>query len=103
MREREPKERNATIRKEIIELMKLGPVTPYDISGALRISEREATAHLEHALASASNQYTIEVVPARCKACGFVFRDRKKVSRPSRCPQCRAGRVEAATYHIREG
>lgn len=101
-RDREPRERSATIRQDIIELMKQGPVTPFEISGILRVSEREAAFHLQHALETASARYLIEVTPAQCKSCGFVFRDRKKVGKPSRCPRCKATRVETATYMVRE-
>ena len=101
-RDKEPRERSATIRRDIIELMKRGPVTPFDLSGILRVSEREAAFHLEHALETASAKYQIEVTPAHCKSCGFVFRDRRKVSKPSRCPRCKATRVEAAAYTVRE-
>ncbi len=101
-RDKEPRERSATIRQDIIELMKQGPVTPFDLSGILRISEREAAFHLAHALESASSRYLIEVTPAHCKSCGFIFQDRKKVGKPSRCPRCRATRVEAAAYMVRE-
>lgn len=100
-KDKEPRERSATIRRDIIELMKLGPVTPFEISGMLRVSEREAVFHLGHALESASAKYQIEVTPAHCKSCGFVFWERKKVGKPSRCPQCKASRVEAASYYIR--
>lgn len=100
-RDKAPRERNATIRQDIIELMKLGPVTPFELSGVLRVSEREAAFHLAHALETASARYRIEVTPAHCKSCGFVFHERKKVGKPSRCPQCKATRVEAAAYRIR--
>ncbi len=99
---REPRERGTTVRQDIIELMKDRPVTPFELSGILRVSEREAAFHLEHALESASGRFTVEVEPAHCRSCGFVFRDRKKVTKPSRCPRCKATRVEPATYMLRE-
>ena len=52
-RDKAPRERSATIRQDIIELMKRGPVTPFDLSGLLRVSEREAAFHLAHALETA--------------------------------------------------
>jgi predicted Zn-ribbon and HTH transcriptional regulator len=100
-KDRAPRERSATIRQDIIELMKLGPVTPFELSGMLRVSEREAAFHLAHALETASGKYRIEITPAHCKSCGFVFRDRSKVTKPSRCPHCKATRVEAAAYYIK--
>lgn len=100
-KDKEPRERSATIRRDIIELMKLQPVTPFDLSGMLRVSEREAAFHLTHALETASAKHRIEVTPACCKSCGFVFHDRKKVGKPSRCPRCKESRVEAASYYIK--
>lgn len=97
---REPKERGETIRRDIIRLMMEGPVTPYDISGELGISEREAADHLTHALVTARRKYRVEVTPALCGSCGFTFTERKKVKRPSRCPKCKNGRIESARYHI---
>jgi len=88
---KEPKERGATIRREIIELMTLHPVTIRDISRAVGISERDAAAHLEHALKSAGREYAVEVEPAVCRRCGFEFSNRKKTTKPSRCPECRGG------------
>jgi predicted Zn-ribbon and HTH transcriptional regulator len=101
-RDKGPRERSATIRQDIIELMKLRPMTPFELSGILRVSEREAAFHLEHALESASGKYAIEVNPAHCRSCGFVFRDRRRVTKPSRCPRCKATRVEGASYMVRE-
>jgi len=100
---REPKERGETIRRDIIRLMMEGPVTPYDISGELRISEREAADHLSHAIVTAKRKYKVEVTPAVCRSCGFTFSDRKKVKKPSRCPRCKEGRVESARYSIKKG
>ena len=97
---REPKEREETIRRDIIRLMMEGPVTPYDISGELGISEREAADHLAHALVTAKRKYRVEVTPALCGSCGFAFTERKKVKRPSRCPKCKNGRIESARYSI---
>jgi len=96
-------ERRATIRQEIVELLKLRPITPFDISGALKISERDAALHLAHAITSASRKHRVEITPAHCKTCGFVFKDRRRTTKPSRCPNCKKGQVESALYYIREG
>ena len=41
----------------------------------------------------------VEIVPARCKACDFVF-GAEKVAKPSRCPQCKGSRVLEAQIRI---
>lgn len=93
-------ERNKTIRQEIIELLKLRPVTPLEISGLLGVSEKEVSEHLYHAIASASRKSNVEITPAVCKACGFIFKERKKTKKPSRCPMCKEERIEDASYFI---
>lgn len=48
---------------------------------------------LRHALRSARTAgHQIEVIPARCKACDFVF-GQEKLTKPSRCPSCKGTRL----------
>jgi predicted Zn-ribbon and HTH transcriptional regulator len=82
--------------------MTLRPVTIRDISRAVGISERDAAAHLEHALKSAEKEYIVEIAPAFCRQCGFEFIGRKKTKKPSRCPECREGSIESAVYFLRK-
>jgi predicted Zn-ribbon and HTH transcriptional regulator len=44
----------------------------------------------------------IEVVPARCKSCGFVF-GADKLSKPGRCPSCKGSRVFEPMIRIAPG
>ena len=48
---------------------------------------------LRHAIRTARAQgRAIDVVPARCKACDFVFAP-EKLLKPSRCPACKGTRL----------
>src|SRR6185436_663118 len=48
---------------------------------------------LRHALRSArAAGHDIEIVPARCKSCDFVFSE-DKLSKPGRCPACEGPRL----------
>lgn len=48
---------------------------------------------LRHAIRSAQAQgHRVEVIPARCKSCDFVFGE-EKLSKPSRCPACKGTRL----------
>ena len=48
---------------------------------------------LRHALRSArAAGHQIEVIPARCKTCAFVF-SVDKLTKPSRCPACKCTRL----------
>jgi predicted Zn-ribbon and HTH transcriptional regulator len=42
----------------------------------------------------------LQVLPAECLACGFIFRDRKRFTRPGTCPQCRATRIDPPAFRI---
>jgi hypothetical protein len=48
---------------------------------------------LRHALRSArAAGHAIEILPARCKTCGFVFGD-DRLTKPSKCPACKGTRL----------
>jgi len=48
---------------------------------------------LQHALRSArAAGLHIEVIPARCKVCDFVF-GADKLTKPGRCPACKGTRL----------
>jgi predicted Zn-ribbon and HTH transcriptional regulator len=77
------------------------PKTLKDLSRELSLSEKEVALALEklgHSLARGPLQLSIE--PPRCLACGFEFRERTRVARPSRCPGCRAERIAPARFWI---
>ena len=44
------------------------------------------------------------VAPARCSACGFVFRDRapRRFHPPGRCPRCRSEWIEDPRFRIED-
>ena len=43
--------------------------------------------------------YRIEVIPAECRKCGFVF-SAEKLLKPSKCPQCRSTWLEEPVIQI---
>jgi len=70
-----------------------------ELSQRLGISEAEVLAHLEHirlALRTA-----LEITPAFCHACGFVFSKRERLKAPGRCPVCRSERIAEPRFAIR--
>lgn len=95
------KERNHTIRQEIINLLSEGPSTVRDISQSVSIMEKEVFEHLisvEKSLKRQNKKLRIE--PYRCLNCGFVFKKRKKFKKPGKCPECRNGRIESALFWV---
>lgn len=90
-----------TLRQELIALLEEGACDQRDISQALRISEKEVPDHLAHVRRSlAAAGRTLEIQPAECLACGFVFKERRRFSRPGRCPRCKQTRIALPRFHI---
>ncbi len=106
MRRREPEAspREATVRSALRAALGAGPRTARELSAAVGVPEKQVAAHLEHlarSLRAAGERLRVE--PARCGDCGFRFRKRDRLSRPSRCPVCRGERVEAPRFAIDRG
>lgn len=102
MRPGESPERHSTIRAALREALRAGPLDAHALSGRVGISEKDVAGHLEH-LARSLRQGGERLVidPARCLACGFVFRERTRLSKPSRCPACKSQRLEPAHFSVR--
>lgn len=68
----------------------------------LDISERQVEDHLAHVVRTLARDHTRRFIlePCACADCGFVFRERKKLTRPSRCPHCRSEDITAPRYGI---
>ncbi len=83
-----------TVRVRLAKLLREGPVDSFSISGTLGLPEAQVSLHLDHIRRSARHWgEVLELVPARCKRCGFEFADRERLTRPGRCPECRGSRI----------
>ena len=96
-----PEERYRTVRKTIAALLAEGPLTARQISGELRIPERDVYDHLEHIRKTMEKgEARLTVVPARCERCGFVFRKRVRLKKPGKCPLCRSELLQDPVFSI---
>jgi hypothetical protein len=66
------------------------------------IPERQVEEHLAHVVQTLARDRTHRFVlePSSCPACGYVFRDRRRLTCPSRCPRCRAEGITPPRYGI---
>ena len=82
-----------TTRRHLIDLLSHEPRTASSLARALGLPRGDIENELRHALRSAAaSGHQIEIIPARCKDCGFEF-DAGRVSKPGRCPTCKGSRV----------
>ncbi|RJQ68195.1 MAG: transcriptional regulator [Desulfobacteraceae bacterium] len=90
-----------TIRQQIIALLERQPMDVVAISQALGIREKETVIHLPHIAKSVAGRGgRLRVRPARCEGCGYEFKDRRRLSPPSRCPRCKTSRIQGPWYEV---
>ncbi|MCI0527924.1 MAG: hypothetical protein L0Y56_10855 [Nitrospira sp.] len=92
-----------TQRQRIIVELEKAPMTARDLSKAIRISEKEVIAHMEHVAKSLQPPKRLVIEPSVCNKCGFVFSERRRFSSPSRCPECRHEGISPPVFRIEGG
>ena len=82
-----------TFRRQLIDLLSREPRSASSIAREMGLRRSDLEDDLRHALRSAAAAgHQIEVIPARCKDCDFVFGTDKLV-KPGRCPSCKGSRL----------
>lgn len=93
---------DVTIRQRLIQLLTRSFRSSRELAGLLAIPERQVEDHLSHVVRSIARDPDRRFVlrPSVCGDCGFVFRERTRLTRPSRCPRCRSEDIAAPQYGI---
>lgn len=88
-------------RKHLLELLSAEPRSVSSLAREMGLKRGDVEDDLRHAIRSARAQgHHVEVIPARCKACDFVFGE-DKLSKPSRCPACKGTRLYEPMIRVR--
>ena len=89
-----------TTRRRLIDLLTYEPRTASSLAREMGLRRGDVEEDLRHALRSATAEgHTIEVIPARCKDCGFLFSP-DRLSKPGRCPACKSGRLFEPLFRV---
>jgi predicted Zn-ribbon and HTH transcriptional regulator len=87
-------------RRQLIELLSSEPRTASSLAREMGLSRGDIEEDLRHALRSAAAAgHRVEIIPARCKDCGFTFATDRLV-KPGRCPACKGSRLFEALIRI---
>jgi predicted Zn-ribbon and HTH transcriptional regulator len=91
-----------TPRQRIIGLITGTRLSSYQLAQMLGVPERQVEDHLTHVVKTIARDKTKQFIldPARCQDWEFVFRDRRRLTSPSRCPNCRSETIAAPRYGI---
>lgn len=91
-----PRERNTTVRQELVHLL-AGRCLPVSVlSREIRLSEKEIYSHLEQMQRTG----ILNITPARCAGCGYIFTKRDRLKKPGKCPQCKGTHIEQPLFSI---
>jgi hypothetical protein len=92
----------ATIRRQIADLLAGEPLSAREISALVGIPEKMVYGHLDHLRRTLHPLgRRLQIVPAGCRKCGFVFAKRERLQRPGRCPACRQQSISEPLFAIR--
>jgi hypothetical protein len=90
-----------TIRKQMSGLLEKEEMSARELSQAVRIREKEVYKHLAHIGRTVNTKRKkLVITPSQCLGCGYVFKDRKRFTRPGRCPHCKNERINNPAYRI---
>ena len=95
---------SSTLRHALRSALLDGFSSARELSARLSVPEKDVAPHLAH-LEKSLRQVggRLEVEPASCIACGFVFKKRERLTKPSGCPVCCSERIEAPRFRALEG
>lgn len=93
-----------TPRRRIIDLLTGTLLSSHQLAHLLGMPERHVEDHLTHVVKTLARDpaRTFLLEPSTCQDCGYAFRDRTKLTRPSRCPNCRSEAITSPRYGISE-
>jgi hypothetical protein len=94
-------DKDVTLRRRIISLLWKEELDARGLSRELGIKEKEVYEHLRHverSVAAAGGRFI--TTPSECLLCGYVFEDRRRLNRPSRCPVCRRSKLQSPSFRV---
>ena len=87
-----------TLRQTLALILRREERSAYDLAEELFLSPAEVESHLTHLNKSHKGRFKMR--PARCYACGYVFKKRTRLDAPGRCPRCKEERVEGPWFRL---
>lgn len=99
---RPPAPRQTTIRQALADTLRHGAYTAHELSQLVGLPEKAVADHLAHMAKSlpARGEKLVMTSPA-CLSCGYLFKERRRLTRPSRCPDCHGTHLSEPIFRIR--
>ena len=90
-----------TVRRLLLDLLSNEPRSVSSLARELGTTRADVELDLQHLFRTVrAAGHTVEIIPARCKSCHYVFGS-DRLLKPSRCPSCKGARLYEAMIRIR--
>lgn len=90
-----------TRRKDIIELLSKQAMTVRELAEWFHADAKDIIIDLEH-VSQSVKPAKLTMEPSQCKQCGFVFKERERLKRPSKCPECNSEKITEPVFSIEQ-
>lgn len=88
--------------EQIIEILKQNPQTVTQLANFFQLRPKDIKIDIEHIHKSVkAKNLKLIIEPAYCERCNFIFKDRTKIRKPSRCPRCNSESISEPIFSIR--
>ena len=88
-----------TRRQQITQLLQESKYTAQHLANHFQTELREILEDLHH-IEMSIKPTKLKSEPSYCKSCNFVFKERSKATKPSKCPRCKDEWIEAQMFWI---
>ncbi len=87
-----------TPRQQLKTILPNGEFTVEQLANLVDQSVKRILDDLDHVRQSEGDLF--QMIPPRCRGCGFEFSERKRLDRPSSCPECNEERVDGPWFSL---
>jgi len=91
-----------TRRQEISEMLRHRTLTVKEIADEFMTIPEEIVEDLNHIKDTVRPQEELKYTDPLCNNCGFLFKERKKLKPPSKCPACKSHDIKSPKYFVRK-
>ena len=88
-----------TRRQEIIEMLEKRPMSVSQLANMYKMKVEELLEDFPY-IKKTIHPKKLKIIPAVCKDCGFVFKERTKLRAPSNCPRCKNEWIDEPLFKI---
>jgi len=89
-----------TRREEVFEILKNDKKSAQGLANLFKVEMTEILEDLQHLAKSVKPDFELRMIPASCKKCEFVFKERDKAKAPTKCPRCRSEWIQAPLFFM---